>query len=91
MREEVYRRERVTYCEQGVALLENFSMAIWTGEILGLVPANHFGLSALLRLLRQNLPLHYGFVYYKETDKALHGRHRYGDTRRCLYRRPQYI
>ncbi|MBE7727993.1 MAG: ATP-binding cassette domain-containing protein [Enterocloster citroniae] len=66
MREEVYRMERVTYCEQGVALLENFSMAIWTGEILGLVPANHFGLSALLRLLRQNLPLHYGFVYYKE-------------------------
>ena len=49
MREEVYRMERVTYCEQGVALLENFSMAIWTGEILGLVPANHFGLSALLR------------------------------------------
>ena len=46
MREEVYRMERVTYCEQGVALLENFSMAIWTGEILGLVPANCCGCCA---------------------------------------------
>lgn len=66
MKEEILRMERVTYCEQGVALLENFSMTIWAGEILGLVPANHVGLSALVRLLRQNLPLHYGFVYYKE-------------------------
>lgn len=66
MREEVLRMERVTYREQGVTLLENFSMTIWKGEILGLVPVNHFGLSALVRLLRQNLPLHYGYVYYKE-------------------------
>lgn len=66
MREENLRMERVTYREQGAALLENFSMTIWAGEILGLVPANHVGLSALVRLLRQNLPLHYGYVYYKE-------------------------
>ena len=50
MREEVYRMERVTYCEQGVALLENFSMTIWAGEILGLVPVNHLGLSALVEV-----------------------------------------
>ena len=66
MREEILRMERVTYREQGVALLENFSMTIWAGEILGLVPINHLGLSALVRLLQQNLPLHYGYVYYKE-------------------------
>lgn len=66
MREEILRMERVTYREQGVTLLENFSMTIWAGEILGLVPANHFGLGALVRLLRQNLPLHYGYVYYRE-------------------------
>ena len=66
MREEILRMERVTYREQGVALLENFSMTIWAGEILGLVPVNHLGLSALVRLLQQNLPLHYGYVYYKE-------------------------
>ena len=50
MREEVLRMERVTYREQGVTLLDNFSMTIWAGEILGLVPANHLGLSALVRL-----------------------------------------
>lgn len=66
MREEILRMERVTYREQGVTLLENFNMTIWAGEILGLVPANHFGLNALVRLLRQNLPLHYGYVYYRE-------------------------
>lgn len=66
MREEILRMERVTYREQGVTLLENFSMTIWAGEILGLVPVNHFGLTALIRLLGQNLPLHYGYVYYKE-------------------------
>lgn len=66
MREEILRMERVTYREQGATLLENFNMTIWSGEILGLVPANHLGLSALVRLLRQNLPLHYGYVYYKE-------------------------
>lgn len=66
MKEEILRMERVTYREQGVALLENFSLTVWAGEILGLVPVNHLGLSALVRLLRQNLPLHYGYVYYKE-------------------------
>ena len=63
MREEILRMERVTYREQGVALLENFSMTIWAGEILGLVPINHLGLSALVRLLQKTLPLHYGYVY----------------------------
>ena len=48
MREEILRMERVTYREQGAALLENFSMTIWAGEILGLVPVNHLGLSALV-------------------------------------------
>ena len=58
--------ERVTYKEQGNVCLDNFSMTIWTGEIFGLVPVNHYGLNALLKLLKQNLPLHYGYVYYRE-------------------------
>lgn len=58
--------ERVTYQEHGVTKLENFNMTIWQGEIMGLVPVNHHGLSSLVGLLRQNLPLHYGFVYYRE-------------------------
>ena len=66
MREETLRMERVTYREQGVTLLENFSMSIRAGEILGLMPVDRHGISALLKLLRQNLPLHYGYVYYRE-------------------------
>ena len=40
MREETLRMERVTYREQGVTQLENFSMSIWAGEIMGLMPVN---------------------------------------------------
>lgn len=66
MKTETLRMERVTYKEQGNVCLDNFSMTIWTGEIFGLVPVNHYGLNALLKLLKQNLPLHYGYVYYRE-------------------------
>lgn len=66
MREEVLRMERVTYTEQGETRLENFSMSIRAGEILGLLPVNRYGIEALLKLLGQNLPLHYGYIYYRE-------------------------
>lgn len=66
MREEILRMERVTYLEQGTPQLENFSMTLWEGEIFGLIPVNHHGVSSLLKLLRQNLPLHYGYVYYRD-------------------------
>lgn len=64
MRKETLRMERVTYKESGVTQLDNFSMTIWAGEILGLVPVNHHGLPSLIELCRQNLPLHYGYIYY---------------------------
>lgn len=66
MREEILRLEHVTYEEHGVTQLENFSMSIRMGEIMGLVPANRYGLSALIKLLQQNLPLHYGYIYFRE-------------------------
>lgn len=66
MREEVLRMERVTYLEHGVNLLEGLSLNVFSGEIFGLVPANNFGVEALTQILQQNLPLHYGYVYYKE-------------------------
>ena len=52
MREEILRMERVTYLEQGTPQLENFSMTLWEGEILGLIPVNHQGVSSLLKLLQ---------------------------------------
>ena len=66
MKKETLRMERVTYLEQGIASLDNFNLTIWEGEIFGLVPINHYGLEELLRLLKQNLPLYYGYVYYQE-------------------------
>lgn len=66
MKKETLRMERVTYMEQGVVSLDNFNMTIWEGEIFGLVPVNHYGLGELLELLKQNLPLYYGYVYYQE-------------------------
>ena len=66
MRKEILRMERVTYREQGMTQLENFNIAIKAGEIIGMVPVNHVGLAAFIRLLQQNLPLHYGYVYYQE-------------------------
>ena len=65
MKEEVLRMDRVTYREQGAIELNHFCLDIDAGEIVGLIPINDMGMTALLRLLRQNLPLHYGYVYYR--------------------------
>lgn len=66
MKEEVLRLDRVTCIDQGVTALNHFSLNVFAGEIMGLVPVNGTGLHSLIRLLRQNLPIHYGYVYYRE-------------------------
>lgn len=58
--------EKVTYKEQGRILLDNFNITVRKGEVFGLIPVNHYGMDAFLKLLQQNLPLHYGYVYYRE-------------------------
>ena len=65
MREEILRMDRVTYQDGGVTELHQFCLDVYAGDILGLIPVNDTGLVSLLRLLRQNLPLHYGSVYYR--------------------------
>ncbi|MEA4998687.1 MAG: sugar ABC transporter ATP-binding protein [Candidatus Limiplasma sp.] len=65
MKEEVLRMDRITFREQGTTELNHFCLDIDAGEIVGLIPINDTGLGALIRLLRQNLPLHYGYVYYR--------------------------
>ncbi len=66
MKEEVLRLDRVTILEQGATVLNHFSLNLFAGEIMGLIPVNGTGLPVLMRLLRQNIPLHYGYVYYRE-------------------------
>lgn len=66
MRQEVLRMERVSVIEQDVLQLDEFNLSIFAGEIVGLLPVNNHGLTALLRLLQHNTPLRYGYVYYRE-------------------------
>ncbi|MDD3213348.1 MAG: hypothetical protein PHY64_06730 [Eubacteriales bacterium] len=55
----------VTLMEEGVMRLNDFNLYVFTGEILGLLLLNDRGLSAFLRLLQHNIPLHYGAVYFE--------------------------
>jgi len=67
MKKEVFRLERVTQIVDGVTLLDNFNMHIFQGEVMGLVCINAHGKEALVRLLCQNVPIHYGHIYFQET------------------------
>lgn len=66
MREEVLRMDRVVAGREGERSLNHFTLRLFAGEIVGLIPVNSMGMDALLSLLRQNLPMHYGFVYYRQ-------------------------
>ena len=46
MKKEILRMERVTLKEDGDTQLENFSLTVWEGEIVGLVPVDNHGLEA---------------------------------------------
>lgn len=67
MRREIFRMERVTCIEQGITQLEDFNLQIYEGEIMGLLLINAYGIQAFLKLLRTNLPLYDGYVYYGGT------------------------
>lgn len=66
MREEVLRLSEVTYAPQGGVQLEDFNLNVFAGEIVGVLPFNGHGLTALIELLRDNPPLRSGYVYYRE-------------------------
>ena len=67
MREEVLRMTHVTCQGQGSTPLRDFSLNIFAGEIMGLIPLNGgHGMTVLIDLLRRNLPLQGGNIYYRE-------------------------
>lgn len=86
MRNEILRMHQVTYESQGVVQLDNFSLSVWEGEILGLVPVNNYGVEALFSLLVQNLPLRHGYVYYREKLVNDWHDHRRGSNRVSVIR-----
>ena len=65
MKQEILRIERVSCLEKGIVQLEDFSLTIFAGEIMGLLPVDNHGLTALLNLIQHNIPLKYGHVYYR--------------------------
>lgn len=67
MRHEILRMEHVTTVQDEVTQLDNFSLHIFQGEILGLVCINPNGEESLIELIQRNLPIHYGRVYFCET------------------------
>ena len=66
MREEVLRLHDVTFMSQGSVQLEDFSLYIYAGEIVGMLQLHGHGVTALLNLLEHNPPLQSGYVYYRE-------------------------
>ncbi|MVB13111.1 Ribose import ATP-binding protein RbsA [Caprobacter fermentans] len=67
MKNEILRMDQVTTFQDGLTMLDHFNLHIFKGEIMGLVCLNENGKESLIRLIRQNAPIHYGRVYFDET------------------------
>lgn len=66
MKNEVVRLDNVTCLENGITQLHQMNFQIFEGEVMGLVALNHHGIETLLRLLQQNVPIHFGRIYFRE-------------------------
>lgn len=66
MRKEIIRLDRVTQRDDGVTLLDGVNLHIFEGEIMGLVCIDSEGQDALVNLLCENIPIHYGYIYFEE-------------------------
>lgn len=66
MKREVLRLENVTIENKGIVYLDDFSLTIVEGEIIGMIGTNHHGLDELIGLICDNISLKYGRVYFNE-------------------------
>ena len=66
MKKEVLRLENVTVENKGIVYLDDFSLTIVEGEIIGMIGTNHHGLDELISLICDNITLKYGRVYFNE-------------------------
>ena len=66
MKEEILRIENVIRKVNGITYLDNINFNIFKGEIMGLIPLDNHGKSELIELILQNLPLHFGRVYFDD-------------------------
>ncbi|HIR28891.1 MAG TPA: sugar ABC transporter ATP-binding protein [Candidatus Choladousia intestinigallinarum] len=63
MKEEVFRMDHVTTDDFETTNLDNMSLQIYKGEIVGLLPVNEQGRKKLIEVMCQNVPIHYGRIY----------------------------
>ncbi len=66
MKEEVLRLDHVSRQVDGRQCLDDFTLQMYQGEILGLLGIDSLGQGELLEILTQNLPLDYGRIYFLE-------------------------
>lgn len=63
---ESLRIEHAGFVSSEGVRIDDLSMSVRRGEIMGLVPIDWFGIDALFELMQYNTPLHYGYVYMNE-------------------------
>lgn len=66
MKEEILRFDHVTCVHRERTVLKDINLHIFKGEIIGLLSINYQGIKELLDVLSDNVPIHYGYVYFDE-------------------------
>lgn len=84
MKQEVLRLEDVTYKKGNTIVFRNMMLNIMSGEIMGLIPINSYGLEELLDVIVNNPPLYYGYVYYQEQCVNSWKEEKHSRNRICL-------
>lgn len=79
MSEEILRLENIIQFKEERKVLDNFNLRVLKGEITGLIFLNDYGKEALIELLCENVPIHYGRVYF---DEVLINNYEYSSQRR---------
>lgn len=79
MSEEILRLENIIQFKEERKVLDNFNLRVLKGEIMGLIFLNDYGKEALIELLCENVPIHYGRVYF---DEVLINNYEYSSQRR---------
>ncbi len=64
MRRELLRMDHVSLIQNGETLLDNLNFQMFAGEIMGLLTGRNKGYDQLISLVRQNLPISFGTVWY---------------------------
>ena len=67
MKQEILRMSHVTLIDDGMTKLDDFNLYVYAGEIMGLLCQNAHGRDTLLRVITENAPIHYGYIYFRET------------------------